>query len=204
MIDAFAVPPYWWNPDDSDSCPTELAPPWLLILPTAGTRGRCWSSGIRPSSGSWHWRVAALAVAGLSVSRFLDPFTYLGAWIPGMVMVVVALSLWILCRRRRRGTTPPAGCPRCCWSCPPLGVAVTLVTNPPPLDHNTAITRDPATAAISHRRDWPTPASTSDVDILRGPAGARRIVAAPRSPRQRHHTWRLAGAPAVPDRIRSR
>lgn len=144
MVDAFSVPPYWWKPT-LGVVPSEFAPPWLLIPVLLALA----VAMVKRDSAHLRFFIlvgTALAVAGLSVSRFLDPFTYLGAWLPGIVMVVVAMSLWIL--------VAAAGAERLALLASPLilllpsaGVAISLVTNPPPKAQITTLTKT-GTAAI--------------------------------------------------------
>lgn len=130
VSDAFAVPPYWWQPT-LGFLPDQLALPWLLVPLLLATVVAL------VKRDPTHLRFLTLAsisllVAALSVSRFLDPSTHLGAWIPGMAMVVVAMSLWILCAAVGRERLILLLSPLLLIA-PAAGVAVTLVTDPPPL-----------------------------------------------------------------------
>lgn len=146
LIDAFSIPPYWWNPEIG-LLPTEWHPPWLLILPILALAVAL----VRRDPSHLRFlaiATVALTVAGLGVSRFMDSYSYLGAWIPGIAMVTVALSLWILVAAAGGERLLLLASP-VLLVLPALGVATSLVTNPPPLDHNTAITQAAAGAVAA-------------------------------------------------------
>lgn len=164
LIDVFTLPPYWWNPDVS-YLPTEWAPPWLLLVPVAALV----VAAVRRDPVQLRFlalAATALVVAWLSVSRFLDPFTYLGAWIPGMAMVTVAVSLWILVDAADVDRILLIASP-VLLLLPAIAVAITLVTSPPPLPYNTEITRDGSAAIIANELDDPgVHLNTQSFDVL--------------------------------------
>lgn len=152
VLDAFAIPPYWWDPAIA-LMPSDVAPPWLLILPVLALAVALLK---RDATQLRFLAIAgtSLVVATISVSRFLDPFAYLGAWIPGIVMVVVAMSVWILCAAADAERFVLLASPLLLLL-PAGGVAATLVTDPPPLDRISTITRTGADAIVSEELSDP-------------------------------------------------
>ncbi len=130
VVDAFALPPYWWMPD-LKYLPTGLSIPWLLVLPAAALVVAVSRRDVVHLRFLAVAAVSALAMIG-SVARASDPLNYLVAWIPVVAAIVVAGSVWILIESFGRERWATLAAP-ILLVVPAVGLAVNLVTNPAPL-----------------------------------------------------------------------
>lgn len=129
LTGSFALPPCWWS-SQLLWLPDQPAVPWLLALPVVAT---VIAARSRERLAMQAMGLAWLAILAIvpTVARVDEPFGYLVQWIPAVVMVTMALSLWVIViatgTARYVTTLAPL-----LIGVPTLVVAGRILLNPPP------------------------------------------------------------------------
>lgn len=131
VADAFSLTPYWWRAEPQ-ILPDTSNPPVLLLLPALASvvalvrrdavmLRLCAVLGV------------AVVAAFVAAAKVSDSFSYLVAWIPAVVTVSVALSVWVMTSALGWGRWVRLGSPVVLVA-PALGLSWALWTAPPPLE----------------------------------------------------------------------